>query len=157
MRQMIQFFRKLKECGQGEIEYALLLMLVGAIVLGGLTIVGSTLSGAFFHVSTAMNTQQQASNNDSGTPATAIPSRIFITKAEYDSDDHRLKLEATYAGSFDPNVMLIVSPGGAIMEGEDNHYEITIAVYGCPCNITITASTGDIATVTVSGDDDDDD
>ncbi len=41
------------------------------------------------------------------------------------------------------------------MAGEDDHYEVAIAVYGCPCRVTITASTGDVASVTVGNTDDD--
>ena len=75
-------------------------------------------------------------------------SKIAITKANYDSDEEELHLDATYDGDYDSTVTLTASPGG-VMEAKSDHYHREIALTGCPCTVTVTSSQGGSATVEV--------
>ncbi len=125
------FSKRSQEDGQGLVEYALLLVLVAVVVVGILSMLGSTVHGVFTEVVAALSM-----------------SKVAITRAHYDSGDEELHLDTTYDGDYDPTVTMTASPGG-VMEARSNHYHLKYTLTGCPCTVTVTSSKGGSATVEV--------
>ncbi len=127
------------EEGQGLVEYALILVLVGVVVIAVLLTVGPQVGAVFSRIVCTL-----------GTEGCDV---VVITKAECDPGDNKLKVKATSDGGTDPSVTLTVSPGG-VMEIDGNKYELEIEGLGsCPTSVTVTSSGGGSATAAVTEDD----
>lgn len=124
--------------GQGLVEYALLLVLVAIVVLTVLALMGPRVQSIFCQITGSLG---QTISHD-------LCDVVTITQATYSAGNQTLLLKATYNGSVDPGVTLTASPGGALAAA-GNHYQATITLSGCPCTVTVTASTGASATVEV--------
>ncbi len=123
--------------GQGLVEYALLLSLMAIVVIAILALLGPTVANVFSQVTAGLV----------GGSNVAI-SNVAITKADYNSTNEELHLDATVDGDYDPSVTLTASPGG-VMEETPDHYHLGYGLSGCPCTVTVTSSTGGTASVTV--------
>jgi Flp pilus assembly pilin Flp len=126
--------------GQGLVEYALILVLVSAVVILVLTTFGGTVSNSFCGVISAFN-------ND--VLVQCAEDVVQITSSDYNAGQKRLKLQATTDGGYSADVTLIASPGGT-MSQQGNHYAITIEnLDDCPCTVTVRSSKGGRDSVTV--------
>lgn len=133
-----------KERGQGLVEYALILVLVSVVSIFILGMTGGGIRSVFCDIMTQM---QQGEVHELCIPAD--DGDIQITDANYNSNQERLRLKATYLGGFDPLVTLTASPGG-VMTQLGNQYFIEVnGLTGCPCEIVITSSEGDRTTTTI--------
>jgi len=134
------------EIGQGLVEYALILVLVGVVVLVSLLLMGPNIGNVFSEVVSAIESPGQVveevvEENDV----------VVITRADYNSGGQSLHLDATSDGGYDAGVTLTASPGG-VMEartGGLGHYHLDYSLPGCPCTVTVTSSEGGSASVTV--------
>lgn len=135
------FYRRQADDGQGLVEYALLLVLVAVIVIAILTILGSTVAEVFCQVTAGLN-----GTSSQGTC-------IIISRSNFNSNNNNLQLEAMVSGGYDPDITLTASPGGQMQPhppGAPDHYRLYTTLPGtCPCDVTITASDGSSATITV--------
>lgn len=74
---------------------------------------------------------------------------VAITHASFNPGNRQVLLHATYNGSVDPEVTLTAVPGGE-MEILGDHYQLAFTLENaCPATITVTASTGETASVVV--------
>ena len=125
-----------KAKGQGLVEYALLLSLVAIVVIVALALLGDEVRSVYCQISGALP------GGGSGCDVVAI------TKADYDTDDQELHLDATSNGTYDPSITLTASPGG-VMQAKHDHYHLKYDLSGCPCTVRVTSSGGGSASVTV--------
>jgi hypothetical protein len=72
----------------------------------------------------------------------------IISISQVDYNGYNAHIDAQVNGGSDPSVTLTASPGGP-MEIVDLHYHIIFPLSGCPCEVTITSSTGSSTTVKV--------
>jgi len=128
--------RVVDERGQGAVEYALLLMTVGLVLVVAVTLLGSTLGELYCRINAAFP------GSSSGGCVVAI------TRADYDEGRQELSLGATVDGGYDPYTTLTAAPGG-LMASNDEGYYLTIPLPGCPCRVVVTSSGGTSASVTV--------
>jgi len=137
------------ENAQGLVEYALILVLVGIVVLVALLILGPNIGNVFSEVSSMLE------NPGEGSEVVEETDVVVITRADYEAGHNRYHLDATSDGGYDPGVTLTASPGG-VMTQAGGHYHLHIStsiLSGCtalsPCTVTITSSEGDSETVSV--------
>jgi hypothetical protein len=74
-------------------------------------------------------------------PAQCATDVVEIYRANYDSGDEELHLDAWSDGDYNPDVTLTASPGG-VMEARSDHYHLRFDLSGCPCTVTVTSSAG---------------
>lgn len=132
------YFNRTTEKGQGLVEYALILVLVAVVSIAVLLTLGPQVGQVFSKIVTQLQTTGVVGGGDV----------VAITKSTYNSSSHKLHLDATSDGSFNPSASLTASPGGA-METKSDHYHLNYTLTGCPCTVTVTSSQGGSASVTV--------
>jgi pilus assembly protein Flp/PilA len=130
------------DSGQGLVEYALILVLVGVVTILVLSLTGSSISNIYCDLVNTMGGEC-----DSGSESDVV----VIYRADYNSPAQSLHMDATSDGCYDPSVILTASPGGVMQErsGGCGHYHLDYSLPGCPCTVTITSSEGGTASVTV--------
>jgi len=129
----------LEENGQGLSEYGLILSLVAIVVIIALALVGTSVRNIYC----------QVIGQFPGTESPCAVDVVVITRATYDPDSQELHIDATSDGDYDPSVTLTVSPGG-LMEARSHHYHLEYFLPGCPCEVTVTSSSGGSATVAIN-------
>jgi Flp pilus assembly pilin Flp len=131
------------EGGQGLTEYSLLLALIALVAVAVLVIFGPGVGNIYSEISNTFNGDRDEPVVE---PAVEPVDVITIVRAEYlyGRDVH---IDAQVNGGMDPDIELVASPGG-VMQREPNHYHIYFD-WPCPCEITITSSTGSSTTVMV--------
>ena len=115
------------------VEYALILVLVAIVVVAVLFLLGPQIGQVFSQVVCGFGGGCDV---------------VVITRAGYDAGDHKLHLDATSDGGYNPGVTLTASPGG-VMQAKSDHYHLKYTLTGCPCTVTVTSSGGGSASVTV--------
>ncbi len=125
--------KRFAEEAQGLVEYALILVLMAVVVIAILLTLGPQVGQVFSQVVCSL---------EGGCDV------VVITKAHYNSNNHKLHLDATSDGSYNPDVTLTASPGGT-MEAKSDHYCLKYTLTGCPCTVTVTSSGGGSTSVTV--------
>ncbi len=126
------------ERGQGLVEYALIVVLVAVVVITILVVLGPGTRNVFCQITAGL-----------GADVSNVCDVVTISHSTYDSGNNTALLKATYNGGYDPAVTLTASPGGA-MSQEGNHYRLDFTLTGCPCTVTVTASTGASARMKVT-------
>jgi pilus assembly protein Flp/PilA len=140
--------KRKSEGGQGLVEYALLLVLIAAVVVGGVTIMGPDVGNVFSVVSNGLGTTD-GEGSDVEPEEEVIPDVVVIDRATYDPASETLHLHATSDGGSDPSVTLTASPGGVMTPYADLYHLYVYGLTGCPCEVTITSSAGGSASVVV--------
>ncbi len=127
------------DSGQGLVEYALILTLVAVVVIITLNVLGSAVSNVFCQVNAGLS------------GANPIGCDVQIMRADYDSQQQTLHLDARVGGTYDPTIQLTLTPGGPMQGRPSNsYYHITgVHLTGCPCTVKVTSNVGGSATVTV--------
>ena len=128
------------ESGQGLVEYSIILALLALVVVVVLVVFGPGVGNIFSESSKAFNMAGEA-------PVEDTVDVITIAQVDY-YNGSTVHIDAQVDGSSDPNVTLTASPGGE-MQILDSHYHILFSLPGCPCEVTITSSTGGSTTVMV--------
>ena len=128
------------ENGQGLVEYALILVLVGIVVLAALLMLGPNVGNVFTGIVNAIENPSEFVEN-----VVEDDDTVSITRADYSAGN--VHMDALSDGVYDPSVTLTTSPGG-VMTQAGGHYHRNISVT-CPCTITVTSSAGGSSTVTI--------
>jgi len=127
------------ERGQALIEYALILVLVSVVVLISLAVLGPRIQAVYCQVIISLRAEP---------PDVCETDTVVITRADYNSGNQELHLDATSNGGYNPQAVLSASPGG-VMEAKSDHYHLKYTLTGCPCIVTVTSTGGGSASVTV--------
>ena len=127
---------------QGLVEYALILVLVAVVVIGGVSQFGDEVSNVYCEIITVLDPQSVLVCDN------ADDSAIQITQSQYNADGNRITIRATYNGGYDPNVMLTAHPGGQLVQ-QGNQYTITMTGT-CPCSVRLSSSSGESTNVDVN-------
>ena len=124
------------ERGQSVVEYAMLLVTVGLVLIVAVTLFSSTLGELYCRINAAFP------------GSTTGGCTVAITRADYDEGSHELELGATVDGGYDPYTTLTAAPGG-LMQSDGEGYHLTILLPECPCRVVVSSSGGTSASVTV--------
>lgn len=130
--------------GQGLVEYSIFLALIALVVVAVLVVFGPRLGNLYSQASSAFSTD---SEEPAVEPAVEPVDVITVFDVAYEHDE-MVHIDAQVNGGMDPDIELTASPGG-VMHREPTHYHIYFLLEGCPCEVTITSSTGSSTTLTV--------
>jgi len=134
------------EQGQGLVEYALIIVLVGIVVIVALSVTGSSIKDIYCQVVIELDDMPDTCLSDDDDDDDDDDDVVVITRSDLSGGE--LHLDATSDGDFVSGVTLTASPGGT-MEARSNHYHKRFNLSGCPCVVTVTSSAGGSASVTV--------
>ena len=130
--------------GQGLVEYSIILALLALVAVAVLVVFGPGVGNIFSESSKAFSVD---SGEPEEQPKEEPSDEITISQVDY-YNGNNVHIDAQFDGGSDPSVTLTASPGG-VMQIIDLHYHIRFPLPGCPCEITITSSTGSSTTVMV--------
>jgi hypothetical protein len=126
------------------VEYSIILALLALAVVAVLVVFGPGIGNLYSQAASAFGTDGDEPVVE---PAVEPVDVITIAQAEYEYG-RNVHIDAQVNGGSDPGITLSASPGG-VMQREPTHYHIYFEMLGCPCEVTITSSTGSSTTVIV--------
>jgi Flp pilus assembly pilin Flp len=134
------------QAGAGLLEYALIISLVSVVGVAVVAAVGPAISNIYCEILITLGVTCDAGGEVDDEVDEILD--VAIITSDYASGIQELHLDATYGGDYDPSVSMTASPGG-VMEARAHWYHAHFVLTDCPCEVTVTSSEGNSASVWV--------